>query len=167
MTLNISELLRKRVEKLPFEVTFQGYSIEREDFKLILKSPLRVCGDASYDGQIVNLKGNITAIIEVQCSRCLESFDYHLDVEFDEDFSKLEHNEETYFIEEEFIDLEDMVIDNVILSMPLKFLCSEECKGLCTICGKNLNKYQCDCNKNNVDPRLAVLKDLFKGIKEV
>lgn len=163
MTLNISELLRKRVEKLPFEVTFNGNSIEREDFKLILKSPLRVYGNASYDGQIVNLKGNITAIIEVQCSRCLESLDYHLNVEFDEDYSKLEHNEEIYPIEEECIDLKDMIMDNIILSMPLRFLCSDECKGLCTVCGKNLNKYQCDCNKDNVDPRLAVLKDLFKG----
>lgn len=163
MTLNISELLRKRVEELPFEVTYNGDLIVREDFKLILKSPLRVCGNAAYDGQIVNLKGNITGIIEVQCSRCLEPLDYQLNVEFNEDFSKLEHNEEIYPIEEESIDLKDMVVDNLILSIPLKFLCSENCRGLCTVCGKNLNKYQCDCNKDNIDPRLAVLKDLFKG----
>lgn len=163
MTLNISELLRKRVEELPFEVTFNGDSIVREDFKLILKSPLKVCGNATYDGQIVNLKGNITGIIEVHCSRCLELLDYQLDVEFNEDFSKLEHNEDIYPIEEECIDLKDMALDNLILSIPLKFLCREDCMGLCTVCGKNLNKYQCDCNKDNVDPRLAVLKDLFKG----
>ncbi|MDF2674142.1 MAG: hypothetical protein K0R09_2410, partial [Clostridiales bacterium] len=65
--------------------------------------------------------------------------------------------------EENSIDLKDMVMDNIILSMPIKFLCSPECRGLCPVCGKNLNKYQCNCNKNNVDPRLAVLKDLFKG----
>jgi uncharacterized protein len=163
MTLNIFELLRKKIEELPFEITYNGDFIMREDFKLILKSPLKVCGNATYDGQIVNLKGSITGIIEVQCSRCLESLDYNLNVEFDEDFSKLEHNEEIYPIEEESIELKDMVIDNIILSIPLKFLCSEECKGLCPVCGKNLNKYQCDCNKDNIDPRLAVLKDLFKG----
>lgn len=163
MTLNIFELLRKKVEELPFEITYNGDFIMREDFKLILKSPLKVCGNATYDGQIVNLKGSITGIIEGQCSRCLESLDYNLNVEFDEDFSKLEHNEEIYPIEEESIELKDMVIDNIILSIPFKFLCSEECKGLCPVCGRNLNKYQCDCNKDNIDPRLAVLKDLFKG----
>jgi len=163
MTLNISELLRKRVEELSFEVAYDGDSIIREDFKLLLKSPLRVCGNATYDGQIVSLKGNITGIIEVQCSRCLELLDYHLNVEFSEDFSKLDHGGEIYPIEEDSIDLKDMVIDNLILSIPLKYLCSEDCRGLCTVCGKNLNKYQCNCNKDNVDPRLAVLKDLFKG----
>lgn len=163
MTLNISELLKKKVEELSFEIAYNGDFIEREDFKLILKSPLKVCGNATYDGQIVNLKGSITGIIEVQCSRCIESLDYNLYAEFDEDFSKLVHNEEIYPIEEGSIELKDMVIDNIILSMPLKFLCSEECMGLCPVCGKNLNKYQCDCNKDNDDSRLAVLKDLFKG----
>ena len=163
MTLNIFELLRKKVEELTFEIAYNGDFIIRENFKLILKSPLKVCGNATYDGQIVNLKGSITGIIEVQCSRCLEPLDYQLNVEFDEDFSKLVHNEEIYPIEEESIELKDMVIDNIILSMPFKFLCSIECKGLCPVCGKNLNKHQCDCNKDNIDPRLAVLKDLFKG----
>lgn len=163
MTLNISELLKKRVSELSFEVALEGDSIKREDFILKLKSPLKVYGNADYDGQIVNLKGNITGIIEVQCSRCLEPMDYKLDVEFEDGFSKLVNDEEIYLFEEDTIDLFNMVIDNLILSLPFKYLCNEECKGLCQECGKNLNKYQCDCNKDNVDPRLAVLKDLFKG----
>lgn len=163
MTLNISELFKKKIGELPFEIAYDGDFIIREDFKLILKSPLKVCGNATFDRQIVNLKGNITGIIEVQCSRCLEPLDYQLNVEFDENFSKLQNNEEIYSFEENSIDLMDMIIDNIILSMPIKFLCSVECRGLCPACGKNLNKYQCSCNKDNVDPRLEVLKDLFKG----
>lgn len=163
MTLDISELLRKRVDVLPFKVAYDIGIIEREDFKLILKSPLEVSGNATYDNHMVNLKGNITGIIEAQCSRCLEPFDFPLNIEFDEFFSKLESDEEVYPFEEEIIDLKDMIVDNLILSVPLRFICSEECKGLCPECGINLNRHQCNCNKNNIDPRLAVLKDLFKG----
>lgn len=60
------------------------------------------------------------------------------------------------------IDLQQTVFDDIILALPLKFLCNENCKGLCQICGKNLNDGDCGCNKKQIDPRLEVLKDLLK-----
>lgn len=163
MILDASRLLKRKVEVLPFNVSYEADFIEREDFELKLKSPILVSGEAYYDGEIVRMKGNIKTLIEAQCSRCLKNIDYPLEINFEEEFSKAEHEDAYPIMDNDDIDLKNMVIDNLILSIPLRLLCSENCKGLCPKCGKNLNTGSCNCEKDDVDPRLAVLKDLFKG----
>jgi uncharacterized protein len=163
MIIDISDLLQRKKDTIPFEFSITSESIERDDFKLTLKSPLKVSGNAYYDGEIISTKGNIDAVTEAQCSRCLKSFDYGIHTGFEEDFSKQGAKEDTYPILNNEIDLYDMVIDVIILSMPLKMLCTEECMGLCPVCGSNLNEKDCGCQKDDSDPRFAVLKGLFKG----
>jgi uncharacterized protein len=58
------------------------------------------------------------------------------------------------------LDLDQLVEEDVNLAIPSKYLCNPDCKGLCSICGKNLNENQCDC-KAPVDPRMAVLLQLL------
>lgn len=164
MNFDVSKLFRKKVQTLPFEVTSQLSTIDRDELKIFLNSPLNVKGNAYYDGEVVTLVGTITTAVKMQCSRCLNEVSYPISIEFEDEFSKLDPTEEGYLIsEEETIDLTDMVTDNLILSMPVKVNCDENCKGLCPKCGKNLNKGLCDCTSDDVDPRLEVLKNLFKG----
>lgn len=163
MLLNISDLLKKKVELLTFYIEYDNEYISRDDFGLKLKSPIRISGSATNENGIVNLKGNINTTTELQCSRCLENFNCNIDVAFDENFSKFPKDEDFYIFYKDTIDLKEMVIDYLILNMPLKLLCSEECKGLCPVCGINLNRYQCNCSKDNIDSKFAVLKDLLKG----
>lgn len=163
MILNISNLLRKKVTELPFELVYNKDVLERDDFSIRLKSPLRIKGMAYYSGEIVSVIGNISVMIEAQCSRCLVIYDYPINVDFDEKFSKSPDEDENYPIVDDDIDLTDMVIENIIISMPLKPLCSEECRGLCLTCGTNLNESKCDCEKDDINPKFAALKDLFKG----
>ena len=163
MNINISELLKGNIETLPFNVSFNEDVLERDDFKLKLKSPISISGIIYYDDEIVNIKGKISLVAESQCSRCLTQFDNPMVVEFDENFSKDQKSDDFYPILDDNIDLKNMVIDNLIIWTPLKPLCSENCKGLCPICGKNLNYGQCNCKIDNVDPRLLSLKDFFKS----
>lgn len=163
MILDISKLLKKKISEFPFELTYNGDILEREDFEVVLKSPLKIRGTAYYGGEIVSVIGNISGIISAQCSRCLVMFDYPMDVDFDEKFSKSTSEDESYPITDNSIDLTDMVIENLIVSMPLKPLCSEECKGLCLNCGSNLNESKCDCETDDINPKFAALKDLFTG----
>jgi len=58
--------------------------------------------------------------------------------------------------------LEEFLYSETIVSLPMKHLCSEDCKGICSKCGKNLNEGKCDCPDREIDPRLAVLADLLK-----
>ena len=60
------------------------------------------------------------------------------------------------------MDLSEIVINNILIGMPLKSLCRENCKGLCPKCGKDLNLGDCDCPKKEIDSRFAVLKELLK-----
>ena len=62
------------------------------------------------------------------------------------------------------VDLTDLLIKDIISSLPIQALCSEDCKGLCQKCGVNLNRETCDCDKEQVDIRFAALKDLFKEV---
>ena len=59
------------------------------------------------------------------------------------------------------LDLDQLLTEDILLDLPSKFLCSPDCKGLGPICGKNLNQGDCGCEKDTVDPRLAILKELL------
>ena len=62
---------------------------------------------------------------------------------------------------ERTLDLDELLRSDILLELPYKYLCSEDCKGLCASCGKNLNEGPCGCNLHQVDPRLEVLKKLI------
>ncbi|MGE5674995.1 MAG: YceD family protein [Mycobacterium leprae] len=116
------------------------------------------------------LRGEVVA----ECSRCLSPFRLPLKVAFDEEF--VEGNPEDERVAEEgdedrtlsyyqgdAIDLSDSLRENVLLELPMKPLCSEECKGLCPTCGTNLNEGPCKCTHTEaVDPRFLELQKLLK-----
>ncbi len=130
------------------------------------------------DGRVL-VEGSFSVTLRLTCSRCLESFDYHVmesfrDVFFPESFPmghgvhelSREDLDVLYYRESE-LDLSLVYLEKTYLSLPMKPLCKEDCKGICPICGKNLNYGECDCNRRVVDPRwekLAQLKEkLLKG----
>jgi uncharacterized protein len=59
------------------------------------------------------------------------------------------------------LDLEQLVYSDILLTLPMKYLCSEDCRGLCSLCGANLNEGDCGCRPHAIDPRLAILKELL------
>lgn len=114
----------------------------------------------------VSVIGNVRLSIQSPCSRCVEPVKIELNPPVSlvlspgdkiggQDLS-LDH--ETYQGEE--VDLSNYIREQVAISLPVKVVCSEDCKGLCATCGANLNKDSCDCEKDQVDPRFAILKDL-------
>jgi uncharacterized protein len=123
----------------------------------------------------VVVKGKVSAVIEVECSRCLtfypekieSSFDLILypeeDYEFDEDRELTDDDINTIFFKEGIIDIDSIIIDQINLSIPYKPLCSEECKGLCPVCGKNLNEGPCGCEIKKKDPRVDIIIETLRG----
>ena len=162
MQLNISELLKKKNEKQYFDLTFDLDYLVREEYKVKLKAPIHIKGEAVNNGSVVEIKGVFVVLCDVQCSRCLDVFEDSFIVDFEESFSKSPKDEEIYQINENSIIFDDMVMDDLILSMPVKLLCNKDCKGLCHNCGENLNKVNCDCERDLINPKFAALKDLFK-----
>ena len=81
--------------------------------------------------------------------------------------SKKEAKEEKDYIDGYDLDVDKLVFGEILISMPGKTLCKEDCKGICLICGANLNKGECGCDRDILDPRMSVFKDILKNFKEV
>jgi len=123
-----------------------------------LDAPLSVWIRIQPVGKKLALEGSVASSLLLQCDRCLEPYSWELskdfriflslsqfrggvDVELSEDDLNLE------FLHGNFLELEQVVKEQIILSLPMKTLCSPECKGLCPICGSNLNLKTCSCSK--------------------
>lgn len=118
---------------------------------------LNVKVNHTYNGYYVSgsVKGKYTAV----CDRCLETFSRDLAVELNENFvpRREEAKEDDRNFEGDEIDLTDTIVEAISLSIPMKKICSEECRGLCPTCGINLNLQSCTCADDNIDYRLAKL----------
>ena len=119
----------------------------------------------------VFIKGEFSAIIDSNCSRCLEdisvpiggNFAYTLipaKAETREDLELTAEELEISHYQGDLIDLTSIICEQIILQIPIKTLCREECKGLCSGCSINFNTSSCNCHLAVVDNRMAVLKNL-------
>ena len=102
------------------------------------------------------------------CSRCLEEVSYPVSMQVmkELDFSDLDEEDSSY-IEDKYLDLDILIFDEVVPKLPSRVLCKEDCKGLCPVCGTNLNEKECGCDRTVADPRMAAIQDIFKNFKEV
>ena len=126
----------------------------------------------------LNIRGNISVTVTLQCSRCLAEFNKAIDLDVDltylpvEEMSREEIHEiardesEIGYYRDDEIDISDVIKEQLLLNLPMKPLCIDECKGLCPVCGTDLNLQQCNCKTEDIDPRLSILKKLLSSRKE-
>lgn len=129
-------------------------------------------------GPDIYIKGSAEARVEMQCGRCLEIYTDtvtapieialyrgHKTPHEDEDEAD-EADDYSIRLDSDEIDLGQLVEEHVLLNSPMRPLCSEKCKGICPVCGNNLNVEDCGCKRDSVDPRLQVLQKLLKKGEE-
>jgi uncharacterized protein len=138
----------------------------------ILKAGLS--GEARRGNRGVELTARIEARVELECSRCLVSFESAIEadffliivpeaVEFGVGESEIGEEEASLFYAPEGqADLEMIAAEQILLHLPLKPVCDADCKGLCPTCGADRNQIECGCRSEAIDPRLAPLLDLRK-----
>jgi uncharacterized protein len=120
----------------------------------------------------IRLRGRLSAGLELQCARCLEPLRQDVKRDFEllyrplgadagrDELSVTDAEAEIGYYQGDGLLLEDVLREQVLLALPLKVTCREDCKGLCPQCGKNLNQEQCSCSTEVEDPRWAALKDV-------
>ena len=167
----------KNISQTPreFEYTFQPewWQCDMENDQVIgLSSPLRIRLKIYRAESKFVLEGILEGEIQLRCDRCLDSFLYNLKTDFsllltqppsDKDQTELELEDEDMsvdFLNGNQIDLDAIVSEQVYLSLPMKTLCHEDCKGLCPECGCNLNTNRCDCSEGRGHPGFSKLKNL-------
>lgn len=114
--------------------------------------------------------GTVEADAALECARCLKSFEGGVAADVCELFVAPGHeeavDEDSYRVSGEEIDLEPMVRDALVLSLPLNPVCESACKGICARCGKDLTEGACACTEDEMDPRWAALSTIKDRLKE-
>jgi uncharacterized protein len=157
------------VEQLsPFDL--QGSHGEAEQ-EVRLASPPKGHLLLQRTSQGIEVTGNIRATVAIPCARCLAECIVPIVSEFkeyfilpryaptEEDMELGRDDLDVSFLPEEGVELRDIVEEQIWLNIPIKPLCDIECKGLCSICGADLNSGECGCDRSVSDPRFAALKD--------
>ena len=128
------------------------------------------CGDIHVEGTVMNtglsfrVAGVVSACRSFVCDRCLAQGQRKETLDFSEDYAKTPGEaDETEGYGGETIVLDPLVRDTLLVAEPLRELCKSDCKGLCPVCGQNLNEGTCTCNTFVPDPRLAALESLLKN----
>ncbi len=163
------------LRKLRFDETYSPGEIQFADVTLRQTSPLRATGSAELlpntEGEI-RIRGHFSVQVETECDRCLEAANYPLDADFDlfyepasatppaEEVEIDAGESEIGFYEGEGLDLEGVLREQILLALPMRRVCREECKGICPVCGDNRNLTDCGCEVKPVDDRWAALREL-------
>jgi uncharacterized protein len=172
MFLSVKEM---ELRKVRFDETFEPGQIDFSGEGIEASSPLRAIGVAELlphtEGE-VRVQGRYTVEIVTQCDRCLTEARFPLDAAFDlfyrpastiavEEEVEIDEGEaEIGFYEGDGLELEVILLEQVLLSLPMQRVCSEDCPGLCPVCGKNRKESHCDCRIEKADDRWRALKNL-------
>ncbi len=126
----------------------------------------------------IRVAGDLSTHVELACARCLEPVARDVAKKFDllyrpqgsdagrEELSVTAVEAEVGYYQGEGLLLEDVLREQILLALPLRVICKEECKGLCPHCGRNLNFEQCSCAEPLEDPRWAALKDIREKLED-
>lgn len=143
---------------------------------LVVRSPIQAQCTLKRKGEgKAELQGRLTATVQLDCDRCLSQYELEVDtvlqaifeVEADtswriKDLDYKIPDLDTIVLEEPVIDLGDVIRQHLLLALPMKKLCSEQCKGMCLKCGANLNQQSCGCDNKPQDSPFAILAQLKK-----
>jgi len=163
MRFSLREIIEMPGSSVPFGTELETENLDFPSVKEYLAKPAAQ-GRIFNEAGIIRLTGEVEAKMVCYCDRCGSEFESVKVTELDATI--VEENEdncedpELFFLKGDDIDLEEILSTCFILDMETKFLCDEDCKGLCHRCGKNLNLGPCGCRKE-IDPRFAVLEQLL------
>lgn len=168
------DLRRMREAHDRIDRRFDASAFDQSDEVYRVVAPVRLTFDITKDGKQFRLAGRVQTQVQLSCGRCLEPFELAVDEPFDLLYLPYEENRgegeleiagddlATAFYRDEVIDLGDIVREQCYLAAPMKALCADTCRGLCAVCGTNLNTSSCGCQPTWEDPRLSPLRAVFK-----
>ena len=174
MLVNLSDVLSERHTPINTDVELElnEVSIQSENYQITDKQPVHL-EVIHQKGRELTIKGQTRLVIKVPCDRCLKTvseeleLDFSKDVNLDETDADQTEKDETNYIDGYYLDVDQLLYNEILIGWPMKILCCNDCKGICNGCGQNLNQGACDCEDTSLDPRMSVVRDLFKNFKEV
>lgn len=175
MLINLSDVLseqHKTIDKtVPVEM--KSFQCELGEFPITKKDDVHIIAEHIKDKEL-SIKGSTKLTIQIPCDRCLDAVPFEFDLDFVKtvdlscsDADLIEGLDESNYIDGFNLDVDKLLYNEILIGWPMKVLCCEDCKGICNICGQNLNVGTCNCEDTGLDPRMSVIRDVFKNFKEV
>jgi uncharacterized protein len=155
-----------------FAHVYQPDELNPVDERITLIEPATVNGKVRLSRHEVFVNGHVDTRAQVECDRCLQQVRLPVNADFELEYitgSDYESSEVVELGEEELsvsvfdgrtIDVDEIVKEQILLAVPTRMLCREDCKGICPECGIDRNTGECNCVTDNIDPRWAALKNL-------
>lgn len=174
MLVNLTDVFSslEKIVKTEIVPDVDEFTYNGERFSVIEKEPLALEFSNISIGKVL-VKGDGKITWNFRCDRCLTSVPYEMRLQFSYEVFSPERvgedadEDEQSFMEGYELNVGTLVSNEILMSWPMKVLCKPQCKGICTVCGKDLNTGECGCDTFVPDPRWAALKDIFNANKEV
>ena len=173
MLIDFRELLSGSGNEISYPANIDMTSLDDgvNKYPVIRKEPFVIQAYKTGKDKVqIQCEGSVT--LSIPCDRCLEPVEINIYFNVDDviEFNKTESDEEQEekdYIDGYNLDVDRLIFGELLVSIPGKILCREDCKGLCPVCGTNLNVAECGCDRDVLDPRMSVFKDILNNFKEV
>ena len=147
MIIDVRNLKRSGTSQCDFAFEYESNGSISEYYGTVLGGPVSVNVTCVLQGDDVYVDGTIKCKIVGECARCVKQVESDWSCEISAVYAVTRQDEDDYLYSNGRLDLTPAVVDTLITSLPTVIYCKDDCKGLCPICGKNLNDGLCDCNK--------------------
>ena len=165
MVIDLKHIFVNDGASLPLEYELDLSEVEYSGL-FPLKKPVTIKGEIFNKASLVRLEAEIVYEFSAPCDRCGIDTAREHSVSLDKSLAVAIEGEESdsiLLVPDMKLDLDELIYSEVLVSLPMKHLCSKDCKGICSKCGKNLNDGKCDCPEKEIDPRLAALAELLNN----
>lgn len=169
MGIKLNDILSVPDRKQERDVSLEcsTFDIRGNDCPVSSEGPLHLkLANRGHNRIAIDLQGSVH--VKVPCDRCLTDVDEQIPLNVSRilDVSDDPDNEDMLdcsYIESNILDVDMLVYEEVVVSLPMKILCRENCKGICPVCGRNLNLGECGCDRRIPDPRMSDVLDIFNN----
>ncbi len=170
MLISLSEIMNQPgvTKEFTCEYTKDTFTFEGNTYKITEKNDINLV-IKNLGGKKVSIKASGRFGFTAPCDRCLEEQHFYVPVDFEAEIDMNKSSKEraqdlddTEYIIGYDLDVDRLVYEELLIGFPVKILCSEDCKGICSVCGANLNKGECGCDRTIPDPRMSAIRDMFK-----
>ena len=165
MLVDISPILCGQANTIHLDLVIEPDSLPCPA-DLTVTAPILATGEIVDQAGYMRLTLDADVPAVAECSRCLEQVDASFHVHLEKNVAEKERladadTDDYLIVEDEKLDAQTPFTEQIILEIPSKFLCREDCRGLCPKCGRNRNFGDCGCSEKEPDPRFDVLRKLL------
>lgn len=175
MQIHLSEILSREGKSIEKEIEFQqeSFEVSGQAYRIVKRELVKLT-ISNQGNQELLISAKMDLAVAIPCSRCLKDvitefcldFSREVDMKLSQE-ERAEQMDENNYIAGYELDVDALIADEMVLQWPMKVLCKEDCKGICTVCGNNLNEQECGCDRTVLAPRMAAFLDIFEQFKEV